>query len=1054
MDWTILGINPTKDKKEITTAYRAKLMQVNPEDKPEEFKALRAAYEEALAYAQQADAVPERDESPVGLWMEKVRAVYDNFAARIDPDSWRELLEDDVCIALDQRGKAEEALLRFFLDDYFIPQSVWIVLNETFDFISRQEELYEMFPRDFIDFAVMNGIRLAPGLPYELFTPGISGKDCDAYRRLYHRANQMPPAEMGPVLDEMEALSEQHPYGQLLRHRLELELGEEEKAAAGYRMLAMAYPDDSVIVMGWASICARKGDWAAVEQLTRQVLAVTPDHWNAKRTLADALAYQGRYDEAKELMYDLMRAAGGDQLQIHLLGQTLRQWNEDLIRIREQTLAEHPEDTKNALELGWCYLQNDRHEDALRVAAVADPDYEDQYAYHNFLGKLHYGMESFETALNHFVQLEQVIHELQPDGTEKTEKRIRVLPEIIQLQGSCLLAMKRHDEAVEKYEQALAMAPNNAEILTHTARMYAFGKQYDKAIPLLQRVNALLPTGYHGYYLLAQVLFEINRDREAFDAVNRALELEGGDLWVYILKMRILIRNELWDATGEILEFLEQHKLGEVPAVMFCKAELMEFAEKNSDESLKLYQAVAQRLEAGDEMENSMSAKNYYRIASILIDRLDMSKQEDRDELMAVVEKGLKYDSDDPNCLEYKAWLLKRNGEIEQSKELYHRLEALPHHPLVVERNLAELYYKNLKKHADTALKYYLLLIERQESADLHFYAGTCHRFLYDFEAAEQNFLREQELAPDDMDGYNGLAYVYEAMNRLPEALVQVNKAITIAKERKGNYGWLFGHKVQILRRMNRAQEAIDTVYDAMSRYDYPEGHELKFDICCQFGLWDKAAKMLEEWKAAEGNISATACAGVRLQLMTGHPVKARLEMAKVGKLLDEDDSDALRLQIAELKGDFKTAVQVWTKRRADTKDLSHVLMNLSEALLFSGDLELSRKTAEEALKELEQELQEHRANKTLCRTRKAMTLALLGRREEAHAELAQARKMPLCAGCSYCSCKDADIFEATMEEVFGNYRKAEELYRKYLAQWPDELDFVTGLNRVKRKDK
>ena len=67
MNWALLGIEPTKDKKAITAAYRAQLAHTNPEDKPEEFKALRAAYEEALNLADQADAAPIRDESPVGL---------------------------------------------------------------------------------------------------------------------------------------------------------------------------------------------------------------------------------------------------------------------------------------------------------------------------------------------------------------------------------------------------------------------------------------------------------------------------------------------------------------------------------------------------------------------------------------------------------------------------------------------------------------------------------------------------------------------------------------------------------------------------------------------------------------------------------------------------------------------------------------------------------------------------------------------------------------------------------------------------------------------------
>jgi len=55
MSWNILGIEPTKDKQAITAAYRSQLKHVNPEDKPEEFKALRAAYEEALKLAEETE---------------------------------------------------------------------------------------------------------------------------------------------------------------------------------------------------------------------------------------------------------------------------------------------------------------------------------------------------------------------------------------------------------------------------------------------------------------------------------------------------------------------------------------------------------------------------------------------------------------------------------------------------------------------------------------------------------------------------------------------------------------------------------------------------------------------------------------------------------------------------------------------------------------------------------------------------------------------------------------------------------------------------------------
>lgn len=47
----VLHIAPTKEKTLIKKAYRSLLHQVNPEDDPKGFQALREAYEEACKYA-------------------------------------------------------------------------------------------------------------------------------------------------------------------------------------------------------------------------------------------------------------------------------------------------------------------------------------------------------------------------------------------------------------------------------------------------------------------------------------------------------------------------------------------------------------------------------------------------------------------------------------------------------------------------------------------------------------------------------------------------------------------------------------------------------------------------------------------------------------------------------------------------------------------------------------------------------------------------------------------------------------------------------------------
>lgn len=453
MDWFVLGIEPTKDKKAITAAYRQKLRQTNPEDKPEEFKALREAYEEALALADQNDMDAVRDDSPVGIWMEAVSAIYQNYSSRIDPEQWKKLLQNDVCIALDKRPAAEEALLKFLMDNFCLPKSVWMVLDQVFRFSERVEELYESYPREFIDYAVMNGLRLEPGLAYELFLPGMNGADCDAYRRLYSQANQTNIAEIGPILEQMDALSERHPCGEALRFRFWMETGRADEGKEGFRKLAEDYPENAQLTLAWAALCLEDGMVQEAESVARKVLATDPEHFSAKNTLAQCFAKQGLYHEAKELTYELMHSCGGDPVMMEQFAGQMKQWNEELIAKREDRWNACSDDTENAIELVWCYAQNERVEEAMELALKIDPDKADLFTYHNLMGKLYHNQGKFSEALKHLQIVERLIRDLKPDGTRETEKRLNRLPEMLQIQGNCWMQLQRNDTARENLKR-------------------------------------------------------------------------------------------------------------------------------------------------------------------------------------------------------------------------------------------------------------------------------------------------------------------------------------------------------------------------------------------------------------------------------------------------------------------------------------------------------------------------------------------------------------------------------------------------------------------------
>ena len=488
MNWKLLGIEPTKDKKAISSAYRAQLAHTNPEDKPEEFKALRAAYEEALKLADQETEEPLRDESPIGLWMEQVRALYDDFARRIQPENWVELLSDDICTALDTRTMAETALLNFLTKDYFIPQSVWQVFDRAFSWTERKNELYESYPRDFVDYAVMNGIRYSGTLPYELFSPGVNGKDCDEYRHLYYQANQISLTEAVPLLEQINMLSERHPYGELLTYLLMIENGDTEKGLSGCHQLAENYPKDAKLQLDWAAQCMELNNWTEGEIYTRRALELQPNSIHSKQMLATCLANQGQYEEAKKLLFQLMDAAGGDQMRINELHSIIQEWNENLIQNLESQLQADSDNMELRMKLGWCYLQNNKVSEAIELCQSIDPNYEDSYDYHNLYAKVSYSSGDFATTLSHLQESEKLLRTMTPDGTEQTATRLESLPEKLQMQGSCLFNMGQTEKAVEKYEQALELAPENPEVLTHMGRLLCSIKNYSRTAEIFEKM--------------------------------------------------------------------------------------------------------------------------------------------------------------------------------------------------------------------------------------------------------------------------------------------------------------------------------------------------------------------------------------------------------------------------------------------------------------------------------------------------------------------------------------------------------------------------------------
>ena len=1053
MDWFVLGIEPTKDKKAITAAYRQKLRQTNPEEKPEEFKALRAAYEEALKLADQEEVVVPKDDSPVGRWMEQVTAVYQDYPSRITPERWRELVSAPVCMALDTRPLAEEALMKFFMERYFIPKAVWAVLDEAFHFYDRVEELCEQYPREFVEQVIVNGIRLEQTLPYDLFIPGRDGEACDAYRMLYYQACRTPEIkEVAPILEKINRLPERHPHGELLRLDHAMRTGREAEGREGLAKLAADYPHDITIVLSWASVCLNSGDAEQAKTLAEQILEQHPGNLPSLNVKAKSLAAMGDYNEAKEIGYEMMRSCGGNPLAMEEMTEQMQEWNKAIIRQREGRYEEDPADTENAMELVWCYAQNERPEDAMKLAKSIDPQNADPFMYHNLMGKLLHNQNQFAEALEYLQIVEQVVRELQPDGTKETEKRIKRLPEILQVQGNCLMQLGRNEEAREKFQQALDIAPDDPEVLIVMGKILFTAGEFEYAIEILERLRHLSPDAWHAEVLLALCLYRLNRDREAYEAVNRAMALQCYDLSLYVLHMQILLRNGVFEEVHAILEFLEQSNAPVDISVDFIKAKLTELEQKDMNAAFTQYQQIARGVEAGQDM--LWAPEVYYRMALLMGDQMDLDREEDREVLLATVEKGLTLDPQDADCLAYKAWLLKQSGQIREAMDMYRALEEKNPRAMTGQRGLAELYYEYVHLYAAEALEYFEKCLVDQKTPLLYFYAAVCKRQMGDLEGARKYYRREMEMDPDDIDAYRGLAFVYDAEGQYEQSLSMLDQALEIMDNSGRCFHWLLEHKVQTLRRMGRVDEALAMVDLMVSRYQYPNGFQMKFDICCQFGLWDRAKAVLDDWKKADSKDPNQAAAAVKLYLLTGKLFKATMTMAPMKHKLPYEQVQDFRLLLDDLECQYSRQILTWERRATTEPDDGFAMLNLAQALWRSGRKDAGRNAAEKALALLDESLGQNLTDEAMYRSRRCLALAFLGREAEARAELVNSRKLPLCHYCEYGGCKDADIYEAMIEEILGNHEKALALFRAGKEKWPDDTDFAAGIARLTKRGK
>lgn len=492
----ILGIEPTKDEKLIKNAYREKLAVTNPEDNPEGFKRLRAAFEEACQLAKQSeeDEQPkEEDTTPSGLWVAKAAGIYGNINNRRDVETWKQLFEEDIFFALEEEENCRLKLLRFMMDHYKLPTDVWKLLDEKLEITKNREDLREYFPADFLSYIASKCERGEdvefeqfegePDAPYDLFL--------QYYERCYHALEDGQIEQAQEFIKNADDLHIFHPVMEVCRAEL---YEKQEKLQDAFDALAELYerfPRDAMVCYNYAELLwrhERKQDASVIYEALKEE---NDSHYMANVRLTEWYYEQKLFKDAKKCAEKVLSLGGDDDFL-----EILNKINVEIERELE-THYRKEKDWESALELCWCYLQDGRMNAGLRLAyAISDKIPAEKRAEHNgLLAKLYVEEAEYGKAIELTFAWEKSLHEkIKTDETdeerEKDEDRLRQA-HVIRVQCYRCLGLKDSEyfaKAIREIETVETGTFKDIGLLLEKAQIYMEMEEYEKSLEVSRKL--------------------------------------------------------------------------------------------------------------------------------------------------------------------------------------------------------------------------------------------------------------------------------------------------------------------------------------------------------------------------------------------------------------------------------------------------------------------------------------------------------------------------------------------------------------------------------------
>ena len=1085
----VLGIEETKDENMIKQAYRARLVKVNPEDDPEGFKELRTAYEEACALARRKDSEDgqdggdggEEDNSPVGQWMRRIRELYGCFSRRIEAKNWEMLLTEDVCSDLDTWLEAREALLVFVMDHFRMPDAVFHTMDRYLNLVKDKDELYEKFPKEFIDFLV-DQCTGESWLDYRLFE-GPDDADYDGFVRAYFDLKgQVDEKKLEGVnrrLEEFEAFGIYHPYVDLERARFYDLLERHEEAGELFAALSDKYPEDNWVKFCRAEHIWNQGDQRQAAGLYEEILKEEPAHYTARIRMAAYALMQENYEEAKKRYISLLQDVnnypdflkGLKEANEHLILQYKREW--------EETFSDIPK----AFLLGWCYLENDRFDDCVKLMESFQPDEEHICEYHSLRARAYFNAKQYEEAAIHFKEWLEAIRREEPQTKEEKEEiplrlaaALSFLCSTYQKLGgkdpqNYKTALHYVDEAY-KEEQSIRYLHQKVSLLLEMGRyqdcvdvcdrILEEDSRYFPAVVIRQEAYYNMQAGqeviddfYRAldiykfypkmYELAAKVFFIYHQYDDAMNILNRAGEAEVTSRELSYIKGETLWRVAKDDEERQkALEYLYQLETewGKDPveaeelAKLICEEALCLMVMKDYEEALmQINRAIS---------KDTASSYYLYTKADILF---RMEKYKEALKLFLVCES---HSASDDDVLEHIADCYKNLDENKKALRYYKKaLDANPNNRRCNSK-IVDLYDDLMDDQEKTsyfeeALPYANRQIELIPEAYYYIERGLLFMNVSRWEDAIADFQKAAELEPDNTYAYNNMGCVYKYQEKYTLAIETLKKAIQVMEGAQTPLP--YSNLGNCYERLGRYEDAAEAYKKDLELF--PNRPSLYDDLAgayARLGRYDDAVEALKKGKELKNANRHYFSRAIALMYQSKGDIKSALEFAELSVKESENYGRGYRMlgdiylidkeqPRAALKY-YKKALQCYDEDDGGYRDTCLDIMDCYWDLGKQKEIEEYFNMAMGSLQKSYESLEEYLSSYRYLPARfyyLGRLYCLRGDLKRAEDYFNKMLRCDKCRSCTYPCCFEHTIGMALVADARGDKEQAEKLYRQAL---------------------